>query len=137
MNMPYSKLSRLIQNLWHPFTIKGYYGITFYTQQKMAEASSSNGGVRLAGKVAIITGGASGIGKETAHVFAEQGARMVVIADIQDELGNQVAASIGIHRCTYIHCDVRDEVQVKNLVHSTVETYGQVNIFYIFYYNIL
>jgi len=60
---------------------------------------------------------------------------MVVIADIQDELGNQVAASIGSQRCTYIHCDVSDEDQVKNLVQSTVDTYGQVdNICNLIYY---
>jgi len=94
----------------------------------MAEASFTNNNLRLAGKIAIVTGGASGIGKETVHVFAEQGARMVVIADIQDELANQVAASIGGNRCTYIHCDVANEDQVKNLVQSTVNTYGQVNI---------
>ncbi|PNX88664.1 short-chain alcohol dehydrogenase, partial [Trifolium pratense] len=91
----------------------------------MAQSSSTSSGLRLAGKVAIVTGGASGIGKETVHVFAEQGARMVVIADIQDELGKQVAESIGTHRCTYIHCDVVDEDQVKNLVQSTVDAYGQ------------
>jgi NAD(P)-dependent dehydrogenase (short-subunit alcohol dehydrogenase family) len=93
----------------------------------MAESSLTNSSLRLAGKIAIVTGGASGIGKATAHVFAEQGARMVVIADIQDELGNEVAASIGGHRCTYVHCDVANEDQVKNLVQSTVKTYGQVN----------
>ncbi|PNX55632.1 short-chain alcohol dehydrogenase, partial [Trifolium pratense] len=91
----------------------------------MAEVSSAKSSLRLAGKVAIITGGASGIGKETVHLFAEQGARMVVIADIQDELGKQVAESIGTDRCAYIHCDVVDEVQVKNLIQSTVDTYGQ------------
>ncbi|XP_028784090.1 (-)-isopiperitenol/(-)-carveol dehydrogenase, mitochondrial-like [Neltuma alba] len=50
---------------------------------------------KLAGKVAIVTGGASGIGEATARLFADQGARVVVIADVQDELGNEVAASIG------------------------------------------
>lgn len=92
----------------------------------MAEAPSSNKGLKLAGKVAIVTGGASGIGEATARVFVDQGARMVVIADIQDELGNKVAASIGTHRCTYIHCNVVDEDQVQNLVQSTVNAYGQV-----------
>ncbi|RZC14332.1 (-)-isopiperitenol/(-)-carveol dehydrogenase, mitochondrial isoform X2 [Glycine max] len=85
---------------------------------------------RLKAKVAIVTGGASGIGEATARVFAEQGARMVVLADIQDELGNQVAASIGTQRCTYIHCDVADEEQVQNLVQSTVDAYGQVDIMF-------
>lgn len=96
----------------------------------MAEAPSSNTNLRLSGKVAIVTGGASGIGEATARVFANEGTRVVVIADIQDELGNQVAASIGSQRCTYIHCDVADEDQVKNLVQSTVDTYGQVDIMF-------
>lgn len=90
----------------------------------MAECKSN----RLTGKVAIVTGGASGIGEATVRVFAENGARMVVIADIQDELGNGVAASIGSDRCSYVHCDVTDEDQVENLVRSTVNAYGQVDI---------
>jgi NAD(P)-dependent dehydrogenase (short-subunit alcohol dehydrogenase family) len=101
----------------------------------MAEAPSTNSALRLSGKIAIVTGGASGIGEATARVFAQQGAHMVVIADIQDELGNQVAASIGNQRCSYIHCNVADEDQVKNLVQSTVDTYGQVrNISNCIYY---
>lgn len=99
----------------------------------MAEAMSRNSNLRLSGKIAIITGGASGIGEATARVFANEGANHVVIADIQDELGNQVATSIGNQRCTYIHCDVADEDQVKNLIQSTVNTYGQVQIFPILY----
>jgi len=103
----------------------------------MAEAPSTNITLKLSGKVAIVTGGASGIGEATARVFANEGTRVVVIADIQDELGNQVAASIGHQRCTYIHCDVTDEDQVKNLVQSTVNTYGQVrNIFNPIYHSL-
>ena len=48
----------------------------------MAESESPNSVLKLAGKVAIITGGASGIVEATARVFADQGVRMVVIADI-------------------------------------------------------
>lgn len=83
---------------------------------------------KLEGKVAIITGGASGIGEATAHLFAEHGAR-VVIADIQDELGQDVAKSIG-GDCMYMHCDVADENQVKALVGRTVQIYGQLDIMF-------
>lgn len=91
----------------------------------MADASQ-----RLSGKIAIVTGGASGIGEATVRLFANEGARMVVIADIQDELGNQLVASIGNQRCTYVHCDVSDEDQVKKLIQSTVNTYGQIDIMF-------
>ncbi|KAJ4951342.1 hypothetical protein NE237_028174 [Protea cynaroides] len=69
---------------------------------------------KVQGKVAIVTRGASGIGEATAHLFADHGTLMVVIADIQDEQGQQVATSIGINRCTYVPCDVTDEDQVNN-----------------------
>lgn len=85
---------------------------------------------KLQGKVAIITGGASGIGESTAYLFAEQGARAVVIADIQDEIGENVAKSIGYQRCKYFHCDVTDENQVKSLVDFTIQTYGQLDIMF-------
>uniref|UniRef100_A0A5B6ZM17 Uncharacterized protein n=1 Tax=Davidia involucrata TaxID=16924 RepID=A0A5B6ZM17_DAVIN len=85
---------------------------------------------KLEGKVAIITGGASGIGETTARHFANHGARAVVIADIQDDKGQLVAASIGAHRCTYIRCDVTDEHQVKSLVDSTVRSYGRLDIMF-------
>ncbi|KAH9799222.1 short-chain dehydrogenase reductase 3b [Citrus sinensis] len=62
----------------------------------MADSSMCNAKNKLEGKVAIITGGASGIGETTARLFADHGARMIVIADIQDELGRQVATSIGV-----------------------------------------
>ncbi|XLR66621.1 hypothetical protein HN51_009198 [Arachis hypogaea] len=55
---------------------------------------------------------------------------MVVVADVQDDLGNQVAASIGTHRCTFLHCDVTDEDQVKSLVQSTIYNHGQLDIMF-------
>ncbi|KAK2451436.1 (-)-isopiperitenol/(-)-carveol dehydrogenase, mitochondrial [Trifolium repens] len=91
----------------------------------MAEAPSTNTNLRLSGKIAIVTGGASGIGEATVRVFANEGVRVVVIADIQDEL-----VSISNQRCIYVHCDVADEDQVQNLIESTVNTYGQVDIMF-------
>lgn len=84
---------------------------------------------KLQGKVAIITGGASGIGEATARLFANEGAHAVVIADIQDELGQKVAKSIG-DKCTYVHCDVTNEDQVKALVESTVQNFGKLDIMF-------
>ncbi|KAL2453545.1 Short-chain dehydrogenase reductase 3b [Abeliophyllum distichum] len=85
---------------------------------------------KLTGKVAIVTGGASGIGEATAHVFAHHGARAVVIVDVQDEKGQAVVESIGPERCSYVHCDVSDEEQVKDMVDWTVQKYGQLDIMF-------
>ena len=85
---------------------------------------------KLQAKVAIITGGASGIGEATAHQFATHGAQAIVIADVQDEKGQRVAASIGSNICTYIHYDVSDEQQVKNLVDSTVKAHRSLDIMF-------
>jgi len=101
-----------------------------YCRCPVSIAMTDSSNKKLQGKVAIITGGASGIGEATAHLFAQHGARMVVIADIQDQLGHQVAASIGIDKCQYVHCDVSDEDQVKNMVESTVQKHGQLDIMF-------
>ncbi|KAM0971859.1 hypothetical protein FF1_019725 [Malus domestica] len=93
----------------------------------MAETTTPK---KLNGKVAIVTGAASGIGAVTARHFAEQGALAVVIADVQDSKGRELASSIGTNRCTYIHCDVTDEEQVRSLVDSTVHLYGRLDIMF-------
>ncbi|CAB4317460.1 unnamed protein product [Prunus armeniaca] len=84
---------------------------------------------RLEGKVALITGGASGIGECTAKIFAQHGAK-IVIADVQDDLGHSVRESIGPTDCTFVHCDVTDEAQIKNAVHKAVATYGKLDIMF-------
>ncbi|MCD7459632.1 hypothetical protein HAX54_041477 [Datura stramonium] len=85
---------------------------------------------KLKDKVAIVTGGASGIGEATARLFAQQGARAVIIADIQDEKGRAVAESIPSQVCSYMHSDVSDENQVKYTVDWTVQKYGQLDIMF-------
>ncbi|KAL4353599.1 hypothetical protein GQ457_06G037060 [Hibiscus cannabinus] len=95
----------------------------------MADPKASN--KKLEGKVAIITGGASGIGEATVHLFIDHGVRAIVIADIQDEKGEKLAASIA-HRCacTYVHCDVTKEQDVESLVQSTIQLYGRLDIMF-------
>ncbi|XP_039686704.1 short-chain dehydrogenase reductase 3a isoform X2 [Medicago truncatula] len=84
---------------------------------------------RLEGKVAIVTGAASGIGAEAVKIFVENGA-FVVIADINDELGHQLATSIGLDKVSYHHCDVREEKQVEEIVAFTLERYGTLDIMF-------
>lgn len=83
---------------------------------------------RLQDKVAIITGGASGIGASAAQIFYQNGAK-VVIADIQDDKGKALANELG-DNASYIHCDVSNEDDVCNLVDSTIFKHGQLDIMY-------
>ncbi|GAV69716.1 adh_short_C2 domain-containing protein [Cephalotus follicularis] len=85
---------------------------------------------KLEGKVAIVTGGASGIGEATALHFATHGARAIVIADIQDEKGKRLAASIGPDLCKYVHCDVSNEDQIKTLVETTIQLCGRLDVMF-------
>ncbi|KAG9156847.1 hypothetical protein Leryth_020162, partial [Lithospermum erythrorhizon] len=81
---------------------------------------------RLVGKVAVITGGARGIGAATAKLFAEHGA-YVVIADVLDELGTALADEIGGR---YIHCDVSKEHDVESAVQVAVNWKGKLDIMF-------
>ncbi|ESW35211.1 hypothetical protein PHAVU_001G216000 [Phaseolus vulgaris] len=84
---------------------------------------------RLQGKVAIVTGGATGIGEEAVRIFVENGAS-VVIADIKDELGHSLASSLGSEKVSYRHCDVRNENEVAETVAFTVEKYRSLDIMF-------
>ena len=80
---------------------------------------------KLDGKVAVITGGVSGIGKATVRLFIEQGAR-VVIADIEDDRGKSLAEELGAN-AIYLHADVSQEPDVKAAVDLASEKFGRLD----------
>jgi NAD(P)-dependent dehydrogenase (short-subunit alcohol dehydrogenase family) len=79
---------------------------------------------RLEGKVAVVTGGCSGIGLATVRRFAEEGAR-VVIGDVDDDRGKQVADEVD---GSYVHADVTSKEQVDALFATAKDTYGSVDV---------
>lgn len=79
---------------------------------------------KMDGKVALITGAASGLGAEDARVLASEGAS-VVITDVQDALGQEVAASIP--GSLYLHHDVRNEDEWRSVVAATMERFGRLD----------
>ncbi|XP_047171571.1 momilactone A synthase-like [Vigna umbellata] len=103
----------------------------FYIYPKsllMANGSVVSAAVkRLDGKVAIITGGASGIGEATARLFSKHGAH-VVIADIQDDLGLSLCNEL--ESAIYVHCDVTKEEDVEKCVDRAVSKYGKLDIMF-------
>jgi NAD(P)-dependent dehydrogenase (short-subunit alcohol dehydrogenase family) len=82
----------------------------------------------LDGKVAIVTGGASGIGLATAERFVQEGAQ-VVIADIDVEKGEEAASSLG-DAAAFHRTDVSDADQVQALVDATVERFGGLHVMF-------
>lgn len=82
--------------------------------------------MKLKDKVAIITGGTSGIGLAVAKLFSEQGAKVVIASD-KSEGGNDTAQSISTD-CLFVQADVREEDQVKKLVSATIDKFGKLDI---------
>jgi NAD(P)-dependent dehydrogenase (short-subunit alcohol dehydrogenase family) len=86
---------------------------------------------QFAGKVAFVTGAASGIGEATAHAFAAEGAA-VMVADIQTEKGVAVAESIRAKggAAAFVACDVRNEEAIRNAIAETVYQFGRLDCAY-------
>jgi NAD(P)-dependent dehydrogenase (short-subunit alcohol dehydrogenase family) len=84
--------------------------------------------MRLQGKVAIITGAASGIGRAAALLFASEGAK-VVIADVDEERGRAVEREIG-EDALFVCADIAESEQVQALVRAAVERHGKLTTLY-------
>jgi NAD(P)-dependent dehydrogenase (short-subunit alcohol dehydrogenase family) len=84
---------------------------------------------RLAGKVAIVTGGAKGIGRHYSMALAAEGAR-VMVADIADgkEVVAEIATRHGADRAASVTFDVSDEAQVKALIEATIARFGHIDV---------
>ncbi|KAF3338731.1 momilactone A synthase-like protein [Carex littledalei] len=103
---------------------KSYFNRT--RQHKLFSTNSQSG--RLAGKIALITGAASGIGKAAAIKFIENGAK-VLLADVQDHLGKSIANDLGPN-AMFIHCDVTNEEEISSAVDHIVDRYGRLDVMY-------
>lgn len=83
---------------------------------------------KLEDKVAVVTGGSSGIGKEAALMFAEEGAR-VVICDIRESSGEEVVRQITSANgdAIFVKCDISDPQQVNKVIDRTISTFGRLD----------
>lgn len=87
--------------------------------------------MRLADKVAIVTGAGSGIGRASACLFAREGARLVV-ADINDASGEEVVKTIKREgdEAIFVHTDVSRAPEIERLVRTATDKFGKIDIFY-------
>jgi NAD(P)-dependent dehydrogenase (short-subunit alcohol dehydrogenase family) len=87
--------------------------------------------MRLEGKVALITGGGSGMGMVASRLFASEGAK-VVLTDVADQAGEAVVAEIEVAggEAVFVHADVSKEADAKAMVEATVDRFGRLDVLY-------
>ena len=87
--------------------------------------------MKLKGKVSIVTGAGSGIGRATAILFAKEGAR-VVVADVDEEGGRETVRKIksGGGDATFVRTDISQAEDVKKMIDSTIQHYGRIDILF-------
>jgi NAD(P)-dependent dehydrogenase (short-subunit alcohol dehydrogenase family) len=87
--------------------------------------------MRLENKVALITGGGSGIGYQTARLFAKEGAAVLVV-DINDEHGQQTVQEIEAQggRASYVHADVSLAADCERMIQAAEDTYGALHVLF-------
>ncbi|XP_024988885.1 secoisolariciresinol dehydrogenase-like [Cynara cardunculus var. scolymus] len=89
--------------------------------------ASSTPKSRLENKVAIVTGGAHGIGECIVRSFVKHGAKVVII-DVKDDLGELICQELGTELVSFVHCDVTLESDVENAINTTIARHGQLDI---------
>jgi NAD(P)-dependent dehydrogenase (short-subunit alcohol dehydrogenase family) len=103
--------------------------LTACSHAPVAAPAASPARLRFHGKVVLITGATSGIGRAAALLFAAEGGK-VALCGRRENLGHEVESLIRSRggEATYIRADVRDESQVKSFVDRTVQKYGQLDV---------
>ena len=86
-------------------------------------------GNRFDGRIAVITGGVSGIGAATARLLAREGAKLV-LADINEDAGAAMVRELGSDKASFVRCNVGDKDDVANLISAAIKKHGQIDILF-------
>ena len=87
--------------------------------------------MRLKDKVALVTGGSSGIGRATCLLFAKEGAKVIVV-DVNDAGGNETVSMIKTdgHEAHYVHADVSKSADCEKMIAEAEERYSKLNVLF-------